>query len=223
MKIGIAGAEGSGKSDLAKKLARSLNTARNEGEPTFAVIDNYVQDLQKKTGYYYELFAATHPQNFQILFHRWTLEQEAAHKGLNTITCGTLYETIVHVAIHSLIIEQAEPLNPEEVIQIEAAMRGLAMIETLISDYDVIFYLPYSERYLKEMERSWDMVVNSKIPEVLEGYSKNYVVLKGNEKEKVKNARRIVKDLKALIEASENDESTVRGSGGPDSERSEES
>lgn len=216
MKIGILGAPGSGKSALAKKLSRAF-----PGE--FTIIDKYVEGLENKTGYYFGTYSATHPQNYQILFHRWTLEQEAENKEKSTISCGTLYESVLYTAIHSLLIEQLEPNNPEESIQIEAAMRGLAMIETLISDYDVLFYLPYDEKMREEKENTFDLVVDQKIPQILEGYYKYSIRLEGTEREKVKNATKYVKQVRAEIKVAEDEQSAVRGSGGSDSEKSEES
>lgn len=206
MKIGVMGAPDAGKSKFARKLA--LGMAKTDVGKT-KVIDSYVDKLIEQTGYAFGYFA-TYPQNFQVIFQRWTLEQIAQTKGLNTITCGTLYESIMYCAIKA-DVESRNQEDLEAQIFARTAMNALGMIETQISDYDILFHLPYDGKKLLEKGKSYDTLVDRKTPEILAGYYKSAVVLSGTEKENVKYATQIIQAVSE--EASENEQQTVRGSG----------
>lgn len=217
MKVALLGAPGSGKSVFARKLARAM--ARDEGYSKPVIVDGYVEDLQEKTGYAFD-YGSPYTQNLQLLFHRWTLEQMARLKG-DSITCGTIYETFIYCAINGLIMSDLKPNDPEENIKSRTAMTTLGMLETMMYDYEAIFYLPYTKEEVEERGRSYDTVVDRKIPEVLSGYKKECVELSGSERENVRYAHKIINGIRSA-QAAEAAEQPVRGSGEADSGEPEE-
>jgi deoxyadenosine/deoxycytidine kinase len=209
MKIGVIGAPGAGKSKFARKLAYGLGQHVFDKPPT--VIDDYVPKLEKQTGYAYSYFA-TYAQNYQILFHRWTLEQAAEAKGHNIITCGTMYETICYAAIKANEASMNQD-DMDEFVRARTAMTALGMLETVIFDYDILLYLPYDGKTLLDKGRSYDTVIDRKVPEILEGHFKSALPLRGTDRENVKYATEVVRAIRDQAETSEADESAVRGSG----------
>lgn len=187
MRIGILGAPGAGKSKFAKKLSAGL---REGSDLNVSIVDGYVEKLIKRTGFAYGQ-SAQPAQNFQVIFERWTLEQEAMHKGADVIlSCGTIFEGILHTAIRSNndIIKRV----PEASIRARTLMQTLGIF-TEISDYDLMFLLPFSDRVLKAKGKSYDTVVNEKLPEVLAGYFRPVTVLTGTDKQKVENAQEYIR------------------------------
>lgn len=209
MKIGILGAPESGKTAFAKKLAGALVPALG-ARPK--IVDGYVERLSARTGYEFGHFAS-YPQNLQVQLERWTREQEATVQHGDIITCGTIYETNIYCAIkgfHAEAYEQDQKVA--DFLQLRATMAALGMLESSTFDYDALFYLPYDPQKVIEKDNTWDLVVDRKVPEVLEGYFKSAVELHGPVKEKVEFARDIITALKADLEAAPLDESGVRGS-----------
>src|ERR1700733_12132818 len=90
MKVALLGPPGSGKTKIANRLRKLL-----DGQ--WKVVDNYIDTLVRRTGqpfgvnvnYYGHLAAIT---------ARMVAEWEAENKGLNTITCGSIFESIIYAA-----------------------------------------------------------------------------------------------------------------------------
>lgn len=196
MKVGLLGAPGAGKSTLARRLKRTLN----EGD--WKVIDKYVDRLSDRTDLAYRYFA-TYEQNLQIAFERWTLEQEVRATGFNSITCGTLYETALYCAIKTHRWTDDPMVRAEEALRAETTMRTIGMMEVDLFDYDLLFWIPYSEKTLQREDIGWDLVVDRKIPDVLDGYFRNAIVLNKTEKENAKNAADIIRRTLSEIESSQ--------------------
>src|ERR1700691_1288253 len=96
-----------------------------------------------------------------------------------------------------------------------AAMQALGMFEKMTSDYDLLFFLPYDGKTLLEKGKSYDTVIDKKLPEVVEGYFRNLHPLEGTDKAKVKRATDIIKAYiawKAEV-ATSDEQQAVRGSG----------
>lgn len=188
LRIGILGAKESGKSAFAQKLATALRTEKGEQKrQTVRVVDGYVKNLQKKTGYAFDIFA-TYPQNYQILFERWTREQEAEHAGCSTlISVGSIYETILYTALR---VNSDIVLKEDATVQMQgrAAMEMLGVTQSLIAAHDLLLFLPYDGKKLAEKGRSYDVAVNEKLPEVVAGYFRPLTTLTGTTKRKVDDA-----------------------------------
>lgn len=188
IRIGILGAPGSGKSAFAKLLAAELR----EREKSVRVVDGYVQKLQKKTGYAFDIHA-TLPQNMQVLFHRWTLEQEAEKAGCDVlVTAGSLYETILYGAMRINSDAVMYPKDKNLQVHGRVGMESFGMIHSLIATHDLLFLLPYTEKQVATKGRSYDVALNDKLPEVVDGYFRVLNVLEGKSIKKVKDALRAV-------------------------------
>lgn len=192
LRIGILGAPGAGKSTFAKALATEL---RRQGQEV-RTVDGYMNNLIKKTGYAYDIFA-TYPQNLQILFERWTREQEAEKAGCDTlITAGTLYETILYTGLR---VNSELAVKADKTIQMQGrvSMEMMGVIQSLIAVHDLLFFLPYSSKTIEEKGRSYDTVINEKLPEVLAGYFRPITPLTGTTKKKVQDALTAIKAVEA--------------------------
>jgi hypothetical protein len=185
--------------------------------PKPVIIDKYIEDLQKKTGQAFD-YTANYAENYQVIFHRRTLEQAVTCAGHDTITCGTIYETAVYIMIHSMTLSTYPRIDYEDTIKIRGALTMLGQIQLELYDYDALFYLPYNTPTLASKGHAYDVVVDAKLVEALEGYGKECVILDASDKENVKYATEIVRAIRThQSEAAEDDESAVRGSGEDDS------
>lgn len=197
LRIGILGAPGSGKSAFAKTLATKLRAEKGEVKrQTVKIVDGYVDNLIKRTGYAFDIFA-TYPQNFQVLFERWTREQEAERAGCDTlITVGTLYESILYTAVR---VNSDIALKSDKAIQMQGrvSMEMMGVIQSLIAVHDLLFFLPYTNKTLADKGRSYDTVINEKLPEVLAGYFRPITPLTGTTKQKVQDALTAITSIEA--------------------------
>jgi ABC-type oligopeptide transport system ATPase subunit len=195
LRIGILGAPGSGKSAFAKTLATKIRAEKGEvKQQTVKVVDGYMDSLVKRTGYAYDIFA-TYPQNLQILFERWTREQEAEKTGCDTlITVGSLYETILYTGLR---VNSELALKSDKTIQMQGrvSMEMLGVTQSLIATHDLLLFLPYTEKVLAEKGRSYDVAINEKLPEVVAGYYRPLIPLTGTTKTKVKDALSAIKTI----------------------------
>lgn len=198
LRIGILGAPGSGKSAFAKSLATAIRKGR--GTPPVLqpvkVVDGYMASLIKRTDFAFDIFA-TYPQNLQVLFERWTWEQEAEYKGCHTlITVGTLYESILYTGLR---VNSDMALKSDRAIQMQGrvSMEMMGVIQSLIAVHDLLFFLPYTDKVLAEKGRSYDAVINEKLPEVLAGYFRPITPLTGTTKQKVQDALTAIKSIEA--------------------------
>jgi hypothetical protein len=192
LRIGIIGAPGSGKSAFAKTLATNLRAEKGEVKrQTVKVVDGYMDSLQKRTGYAFDIFA-TYPQNLQVLFERWTREQEAEKAGCDVlITAGTLYETILYTGLR---INSDLALKSDQTVRMQGrvSMEMVGVIHSLIATHDLLLFLPYTSKVAAEKGRSYDMVVNEKLPEILSGYFRPITPLTGTTKKKVQDALKAI-------------------------------
>jgi hypothetical protein len=201
LRIGILGPPKSGKSAFAKSLAKTLSAQSQKVK----VVDGYMDSLIKRTGYAFDIFA-TYPQNLQILFERWTREQEAEKVGCHTlITVGSLYETILYTGLR---VNSDLTLKTDKTVQMQGrvAMEMLGVIQSLIATHDLLLFLPYTNKVLAEKGRSYDVVIHEKLPEVVAGYFRPLTPLTGTTKTKVKDALTAIKaieDWKAEIAISD--------------------
>lgn len=205
MKVAILGAPGSGKTAVAKAIARRFNKPLEDGFGTVAgpedywkVVDGYVDTLAKHTGLAYGM-SADWPMNVQIMGHRWEREAEAVKDGSNAICVGTIYETLVYATTYSLI-SMRRPRNEQEMLaqsDYNTAMMAFAgAMENTTVDYDLMFYLP-----LESEERTWQSVVDLKIPEVLDAFFRRAYTLTGTTREKADAATEAIREVRRVTEA----------------------
>jgi hypothetical protein len=200
VKVSLLGAPNSGKSKFARSLARRLN---RECEQKWKVIDGYVDSLAKQTGRTYgDVYdRRAFPLNIQVLAERWRLEDEATNLGFHTITCGSIYETIIYAAAQGVPIATAsdEQWMLNETYIAQTMMSALALLSELRFDYSMMFYLPLSKSddWLKESDRDWSTVVDAKLSEVLEGQGRWARILEGTDKVKLYDAIEIIRRLPA--------------------------
>lgn len=193
MKIALLGAPGSGKSKLARSLARKIDNS--------AIVDGYVDKLQKQTSNTYGP-NTNFVQELQVMGARWAAEDAVIRQDKHCITCGTIYESIIYAS--SVAPWQ---LNEQTLVQdqiyIQTVMGALGAMGIKTYDYTALFYLPWEE----DDEHSWSMVINAKIPEVLDGYGYSYVTLTGTNKQKVERVTELIAPL--ITPATEDEQQAV--------------
>jgi len=209
MKISIAGAPGAGKASFAKKLNTSLLKQGIIAERA-KVVDNYVGRLTKRTGWAYGHFAG-YVQNLNVATERIVAEYEALKDHEHIITCGTVFDTLCYAAMHGevAITKQDEQA---EFARARATMGALGMIAADSYEADYTFYLPYTEAKVKEEDRSWDVILNDKVPQIIESYFITSIRLDQSEKENVNFATKIIKEWeqeKARLAAAEDEQRPV--------------
>lgn len=99
MKIGIVGAPGSGKTELAKALQDKLDGKTH-------IIDDYVGDIGVECDLAMGA-GATYIGNLYVLLGRYARERKAWGCGCwdNTITCGTMVETSVYATLNAMAMQ----------------------------------------------------------------------------------------------------------------------
>jgi hypothetical protein len=204
MKIALLGAPGANKSKVARlTLARMKRLELGQ----WAVIDGYVEKLQQRTGLPYgEASGFTH--NLSVITDRWVREAEAMNKGYNSITCGTIYESIMYSSFGTLFVSPYEAQMVEDQLYYQVMMQALGALESRTLDYDAIFWLPWSQRVAEEHEGTWDAVLNAKLGETLDGFGRYVITLIGTDKQK---ADRVVEVIRAIhkVKTPPDDEQSV--------------
>lgn len=174
LNIALLGAPGSGKTAVARKTVSLIKRSGGElGE--WGVVDAYVDAISRNTGIPLSV-SANFPQNLSIVTARWVKEAELYHKGMSVITCGSIYESILYATL-PFMLKAPEDMNPGENIFNQVMMQALGALEKTTYHYDAMFFLPFNPKMLAKNEHTWGGVINAKIPEVLEGFGKQVIVL----------------------------------------------
>jgi hypothetical protein len=219
MKIALLGAPGTGKSAIAKRAVKILNTLplgdligdqTNPPGKQWKVIDGYVERLAKRTGLFQEELA-TIPQNLAVITERWVLEAEAQNKHINTITCGSLYETIIYSSFTTLFTPMGEGSLVYDQLFNQVMMHALGALEGSTYDYDAIFWVPWTQEHFESDQDSWNAVLNAKLPEALDGFNKVAIPLLGTDKERADRVVEVLRIIAASTSPSD-DEPAVRPS-----------
>lgn len=199
MKVALAGAPGSGKTKLARALKRKLGD-------DWKVIDGYANRLAKKVGDPQLLddgYLTSFPYELEVMTSRWIEEETAYNDILNTITCGTLTETLIYAASIQPWM-QTEQQYLDDINFIQLMMTTLGELHRRAFDYNLVFFLP-----LEEPGHSWYTVVDAKIPQVLDGHGIPYVVLNGTHEQKVVDAFETIQSLINLHRVAEDEQQSV--------------
>lgn len=210
MRIAIIGAPTSGKSDLAKSMARALNkdsqTKFREDHPDvtykgkiktdwdWKVIDDYVADMAERTGHTYGP-GAGYVENVSIMSYRWLLEDEMAKKGYNTISVGSIYETFTYAAMLNTDLPSDEQAMIAQRTVVTVMMNFFHLMEPA-GRYDHVFFLPWQDR---EHEHSWHAVVNAKLPDILTASGVTATALTGTKRENLRDALKITRFIRDEI------------------------
>lgn len=140
MNVALIGTPGSGKSELASALARDMIT---KADKRVAVVDGYVPEIELRTDL--AIGAITgYLGNFYVALDRYAHERIARRDNEVVITCGTMIETSIYLAMS--FIAMAKTLSEHEKTQaaskVDAILRMMAILYGDIVDYDQAFYLP---------------------------------------------------------------------------------
>jgi adenylate kinase family enzyme len=172
MKIALIGAPGSGKTDLAKKLAEKYDAN---------ILDDYVENIGKESNlamadqasYIGNLYVILR----RIAMERWLIEKEP---DKNLITCGTLVESSIYATVEALRYQ-----TEVHQVRIIEFMKMLGLIIQDTWDYDHAFILNLdedadSESVAGNIDASIFMAVNS--------FGLHYTPLTGDTEERFKQA-----------------------------------
>lgn len=157
LRIALVGAPGSGKSELASKIA--LDGIERKS-PVY-VIDRYVESLSHEVdiamGY-----LADYVPNLMCAMERFSRERRHAAQYIdvfpNRLTCGTVIESACYAAMRSA--SEAETDSPMEkkigTLRMETAMNMLSMVLAETWDYTHVFYLPLRQDHDNEIDLRLD-------------------------------------------------------------------
>ena len=176
MKIGIIGPPQVGKTQFAEELANEFD---------LSVVDDYIStDLA--LGMW-----ASYSENLMVAGLR--LAAEERHKD-DRITVGTLVDTICYAAVKTDVITHNSLTHRDAAYKAaQGAMSGLGVMLAETWDYDISFYLPYSDVEKEKAER-WAAVLDTGYVSVIESFGINWVyTLQGTHQERVDIAKDVIK------------------------------
>lgn len=163
MRIGILGAPGVGKSKLARAIGKKHE---------ITVVDGYIQRLQKQTDLALGAWSS-YSEHFMVAGHRLAAEAKVGDDKRITVT--TIIDTITYAAVKSDVTMGKGPEHARAVyLSAQGAMQGLSLIYSETWDYDIVFWLPYSDVQRREKSGTWELALDSAYPAVLESFEVPY-------------------------------------------------
>jgi hypothetical protein len=209
MKVAILGAPGAGKTKISKKLVNSLNKQGDLGQ--WKLIDGYVDKLRQRTNLPFGQ-VSTFAHNLAVITDRWVLEREAQEKGFHTVTCGSIYESIMYSTFATNFFSTQEDMMVYDQLFYKAMMEALGGLEARTYDYTAIFRLEWTVPLVTERGHTWEGVINEKLPEALDGFNKYAIPLTGTDKSKAQAAEEVIRAIWTFAEATNDDGGTVLSS-----------
>ncbi len=207
MKIVLLGAPFSGKSVVAKSLAKKL-------PGTTAIVDGYIEKLGKATDEEYGI-VANYGMNLQAAVTRMTAEKEAAAKHPdNIIVCGSPIESLVYngLRVNRDIFWNKDDEDVQRTLLTigEGASMGLGVIVASVTDMkELLFFLPLSEQQQQELGKSYEVALDKMLPEAIQSLGRPYVTLDGTKAKKVKDAFQIATEYREWLAEREAQKPTV--------------
>lgn len=188
MRIGLLGAPGSGKTQLARALGKEFN---------LKVIDGYAQRLQKKTGLALGPWSS-YSELFMVAGHRLAEEEKADHDNTvkpMRVTVGTMADTLTYAAVRSDVVLHRNDEGVRAAYRsAQTAMQGLALMFQEIWDYDIAFYLPYTPEQQREKAGTWESALDGGYLPVLESFQVPFVyTITGTLKDRITIVRETIK------------------------------
>jgi hypothetical protein len=213
MKVALIGSPGAGKTKLAQKLVRRLNKTPLEEMPEgrWKLIDGYVDQLQKRTALPFGALS-TIPHNLAVISDRWVREAELQSQGFHTVTCGSIYESIMYSTFSTLFNSNNEAAMVYDQTHYRIMMEALGVLESRTYDYDAIFWLPWTSERELEQNGTWEAVINAKLPEMLDGFDKFAVPLRGTSKENFERVIEVIRITGTWAKIAEDEQRSVRAS-----------
>jgi hypothetical protein len=166
VRIGLIGAPETGKSKLARALAKKLD---------IPVVDNYVQRLQKKTDLALGPWSS-YSELIMVAGHRMAEEERVGHDG--RITVGTMVDSLAYAAVHAdVLIHRREDPNDRRssYVSAQGAMQGLTLMYGETWDYDISFLLSYSDEQKKKKSGTWEVALDAAYVTVIESLGVPFV------------------------------------------------
>lgn len=169
MRIGLAGAPGSGKTDLANALAGLMGADLVGGRIT--IVDDYVKDVEQATDLACG-FQGSYIADMAVALARYGAERCAVRDGAETtITCGTLAESATYTAINATLRQDEWGWATANI-----SMPYYALLSRSVMAYDHLFYLP-----LRDSEIELFKVMDENIIASFEAFRSPAITLVGED------------------------------------------
>lgn len=164
MKIALVGAPDSGKTALAERIAEAA-----QDKIVFDILDGYVERYADETNIAVGHFAS-YITNLSVAFERLRQEDlKAALVGksdgdedLNLITCGTAIDSAIYASLVGSVAAAHAPEDRKrsEFARTSTTMHAFGMLIADTWDYDLTFYLPYTNEYRDEHAGEWNTLLD---------------------------------------------------------------
>lgn len=142
MKIGIIGAPGSGKTELAEQIAKEKN---------LQVVDGYAERWSERTGLTIG-YTGGYAHSLGVALERIFDENKL---GDDFVTAGTTVDSLMHMALVSL-----KNPNKVEFIRAKTYMETIAMLYYDFWLYDHVFVCRLPQQEVKDEETAKDLLDN---------------------------------------------------------------
>lgn len=205
----LVGAPESGKTELARQVATALDNC--------GIVDDYIDVITKRSDIAMSHFA-TYIGNMMCAVGRLEHERTAAKQWDNLVVCGSLIETSVYQAInaytHATTTDDPGFREASDK-RTQVTMVWLSMLRADSWDYDLAFYLPFSEEYKTEDDHKWSSVVDDQIKAAAEAFDIDLITLPTDSDARLEI---VLEKVREANEATEADRSAVGvgGAGSPE-------
>lgn len=174
MKIGLVGAPGAQKTEVARLLARGLEDRGGRFQPV-AIVDDYARDVEQNQDLACG-FLGSYIADMAVALARFGGERQAVRDGAATvITCGTLAETATYTAMNCELAQ-----NEYSWAVANVSLPYYALLATNAMRYDHAFYLP-----LQDGSTDLTAALDREVQGSLQALSIDYKLLHGDTPEQM--------------------------------------